>query len=130
MGKVNKILKGMGKSVKKGIGPIFTDVAPDKQNALYQKMWSKKLNPKIGYGVVAIGTAGALTWKATEAGNRHDLGYMSAQQGGLSNMIGGATLSPLVEQIQNGEYDASRVDNHFSSRGADGDIVFALHNMR
>lgn len=137
MGKVGKILKGIGKkgrdisrSVVDGIGPALVDVAEDKQTALYQKVWNKKLNPKIGYGVAAVGTVGALTYKASESKNRHELGYMSAQDGLLSNMVGGATLSPLVEQVQSGEYDTSRVDNTWNSRGADGDIVFALHNMR
>lgn len=130
MGKVGKILKGMGRKIADNVGPVLVDVAEDKQTALYQKMWNKKLNPKIGYGVAAVGTVGALTYKASESKNRHELGYMSAQDGLLSNMVGGATLSPLVEQVQSGEYDTSRVDNTWNSRGADGDIVFALHNMR
>lgn len=126
MAKVKSILKGIGKGIGKGV----VDVAPDKQTAVYQKLWNKKLNPKIGYGVAGAGTVIGLASTLDKNHNRHGLGAMTPQDGPLSNMVGGATLSPLIEDLQNGEYDASRVDNSFSSRGADGDIVFALHNMR
>lgn len=93
-------------------------------------MWNKKLNPKIGYGVAGGATVIGLASTVDKNRNREGMGAMTFQDGGLSNMAGGATLSPLVDQVQNGEYDTGRVDNSFSSRGADGDIVFALHNMR
>lgn len=130
MGKVGKIMKGIGKKVGNKIGSPLVDVAPDKQNALYQKLWNKKLNPKIGYGLAGAAAIGGIGWSASKAKNRHNLGYMSAQDGPLSNMIGGATLSPLVQQTQSGEYDANKTNNNITSMGADGDIVFALHNMR
>lgn len=127
MGKVGNIMKGIGKKAKSS---LLVDVAPDKQTAVYQKLWNKKINPKVGYTAAGVLTLGSIGWSASKAENRHDLGYMSAQDGPLSNMIGGATLSPLVEQVQAGQYDTSRVNNNTTSRGADGDIVFALHNMR
>ena len=43
---------------------------------------------------------------------------------------GQQTLSPLIKEVQEGRYNTNNIENNFSNHGADGDIVFALHNMR
>jgi hypothetical protein len=136
MGKIESIIKGA-----KGIGSDLKwlrdntmtkvakeDVAKD-GIGLYQHLAPYKLKG----GVAGTIAAGAIAVNAGSAAlQSHNVAQMGAIEAGegLSGMTSTVAKSPLLDKLQKGEYAEDRVMGSIDNAGADGDIVFALHNMR
>lgn len=136
MGKISSILKGakgIGSDLKWAGKKIFEEV-PEAERAkdgmgLYQKVLPYKVKGKVAaaglgaYGLYEVGTSGVASR------NSAMLGAVDAGEG-LSGMTSTVEKSPLLKKLQKGEYADDRVMGSIDNAGADGDIVFALHNMR
>ena len=136
---INKIIKGVGKSefgekVKKAgkfINNHILEDVPDKNkyDSLLYQVFPKRIKQKYAVcavlGVSAIG-AGKSIYNTQ---NRLDIGEVTG--GGLSHMTSEA-VSPLTRELQDGNYDTSNMmfGKNLRGSGAEGDLVFALHNMR
>lgn len=82
--------------------------------------------------IVATGIAGmaAVGFGGSSVGSRNMAkmgGRIDAGQG-LSNMTDTVKLSPGIQKMQNGKN--VKFNNSLDNAGADGSIVFAMHNMR
>lgn len=131
---VSKIMKGVGKSkagqaVKKAgkhiDGKYFKDIKEgEKLNAMMYQVYPKKLKSRYVYGVMGVGAAISTGSYLLGNNSRNDLGEIVG--GGLSQMTS-QTTSPLTKSLQRGQYDNANIMHNTS---AQGDIVFALHNMR
>lgn len=147
---VSKIAKGIGQNLKHTV--VGEDV-----NAIYKK--TKKFNNKINkkylkdikqkdsydslfhailpkqiktkYVVGVGGAIGAISVGNAIGDAQDRASYGTIEGGGLSHMTSEVT-SPLVSEMQEGNYDPNRVMHNSSYRdtGATGDIVLALHNRR
>lgn len=130
---VSKIMKGignskLGQSAKKAgkyiDGKLLEDI-PDshKYNAMLYQVLPKRIKQKYVYGTMA-GVVGYNAIKGiNNASERANLGVVEG--GSLSHMT--SDISPLTQSLQNGEYGS---ENIMHKTSAQGDIVFALHNMR
>lgn len=126
MSKMKKIMSAIKPLVKE-----VERVPGEMPDSLYQYVAPYKLKTSVGVGAIAGVTAiGAVNegYKGHVSGK---IGKMSSSAG-LSHMTDTANeaVSPLISKLQNGQYSAQRIENNLSNHGADGDIVFALHNMR
>lgn len=129
---IDKIAKGAGKVLKK-TGKfldkhLLEEVTDPKRinDSLYYKLYNKKLKSSI-VNTVGLTVGGATVLNTVRKDNfRQSMGQVEA--GNLSHMS--SKVSPLVEATQQGNYDTSRVMNNYRNSGAEGDLVFALHNMR
>lgn len=130
---VSKIMKGIGetkigqkaKKVGKFIDTNILEDIPekDKYNAMMYQVFPKRIKPKYVWGTAGVIGTGALVKSAWSAESRNDLGEVSG--GSLSHMS--SSLSPLTYDLQEGQYDNANI---MHKTNAQGDIVFALHNMR
>ena len=112
---------------------VFKEVDEKKINKLsYQRFAPYKLNPKIAYGAIGAYGAYAVTDSIGKTfyneGNRASMGENNF--GELSNLITMNPISPNIKEITDNPDTTSKVNNNISNHGADGDIVFALHQLR
>lgn len=118
-GKIAKIAKGVGKKT-------VTKVNPSEASAVYQKFLPYQVNQKIvnavglGVGTVAIGST------VMGEKERKAIGNIEAGEG-LSGMTSSVQLSKGVKDFKKGKV---RFNPSFTNDSAEGDLVFALHNMR
>lgn len=140
---ISKIAKSVGekanignigekaKKAKKFMNDFILEDVPDKNkyDSFLYKVFPKRI--KQGYTIGAVAGIGAFTAAkgVYNAHNRNDIGTVS--HGGLSHMTS-EVVSPLTKQLQNGKYDPENImyGSRIRNSGAEGDIVFALHNMR
>lgn len=124
---VVKKTKSLGSGINKH---ILEDVSgTDKQNSLLYKVFPKRIKQKIAVPIVlGVGAIGAGTG-IYNMQNRNDIGEMSG--GSLSHMTSNV-VSPRTEELQKGKYEDSNImyGSKLRNSGAEGDLVFALHNMR
>lgn len=126
-------LKGVMGDLKWAGKKLFEEV-PEAERAkdgigLYQKMLPYKMKGGVAKAVVG-GTLGVgVIGSAIGSSNQAKLGTVEAGEG-LSGMTSTVSKSPLLKSLQSGEYSDDRVMGSIDNAGADGDIVFALHNMR
>lgn len=152
---VKNVLKGIGKrmddifpksgSIKyRGPKEIFQHTG-DIPDSLYQSVIPWHISHKYTVPLVGAGTVGAIGVTSFKAHNQAKLGYIHAGEG-LSGMTEGAldgvsanVITPGLKQLNDGSTKRSRAmsasiaDNmeyNIGNSGAEGDIVFALHNMR
>ena len=134
---ISKIAKGAGNSdfVKKAkkagkfINNHLLEDVPDKNkldSMLYQ-VFPKRIKQKYAIGTIVGVSAIVGADSIRKMQFRNDIGDVRA--GGLSKMTS-QTVSPLTTQLQNGEYESGNIMHSLRNSGAEGDIVFALHNMR
>lgn len=152
--------KKVGTKIKGKINETFPKMGdPNRINKYIQRMSGKALeNPDtithsilpyhianqygipIALGITAV-TAGVTGFKMH---NQSKLGDLSS--GGLSNMTDGgiagasaSVINPYIKQLQDTSSReatirsndlANNMRHNISTSGAEGDIVFALHNMR
>lgn len=127
--------KGIGKDLKWAGSKLFDkvegeDIAKD-GIGLYQKLAPYKLKG----GVAATIAGGAIAMGVGESAiDSHNLAMMGGKidaGDGLSGMTSTVAKSPLINKANRGEYNAEEnMGGSLANAGADGDIVFALHNMR
>lgn len=127
--------KGIGKDLKWAGSKLFDKV--DKEDiakdgvGIYQHLAPYKLKG----GVAATIAGGAIVMNVGESAidsrNVASMGGHIEAGNGLSGMTSTVAKSPLINKANNGEYNAEeRMGGSLANAGADGDIVFALHNMR
>lgn len=120
--------KNLGKKVYNN--KYLTDISEsEKLNSLMYSIFPKKVKTKyvVGAGTLIGGIAAA-----NAIGDAQDrASYGEIEGGGLSHMTSEVS-SPLISDMQKGDYDSANVMHNSSYRdtGASGDIVLALHNMR
>ena len=114
-------------------------------NAMYQQVLPYQLNSKYSVplmlGAVGITAAGV----AFDNHNRAQMGKIVAGEGLSSMSIGGIegasanVITPGLKKLQDASTASARKESasvrnnmmhNITTRGAEGDIVFALHNMR
>lgn len=136
---ISKIAKGIGdsnigqnaKKAGKFINKHVLEDIPEnrKYDSLLYQVFPKRIKQKYAIGaVVGVGAISAAKG-VYNIQNRNDIGRV--EEGGLSHMTS-QVVSPLTEQLQNGEYDPENImyGSRLRNSGAEGDLVFALHNMR
>lgn len=126
-----KMAKSIGTKGKKINGKYFKDV-PEK-NALDSLMYTvlpKQIKGKYVYGTAAV--VGGIKLINDIGDNRDRASYGKFEGGTLSHMTSEVSSSPLISEMQQGDYDPSHIMHNSSYRdtGATGDIVLALHNRR
>lgn len=156
MGSVGEILKGMGRKVK----DTFPSKGSPNLKGPFQRLTNRSLEHPdfLTHAVVpyhlankySVPLAGGIALAPMVAGgmalnNRNMLGEVSPGEG-LSGMtdggIAGASanvISPRLKALNDNTTQEARAESamvrnnmqgNISTRGAEGDIVFALHNMR
>lgn len=153
---VSKIAKGVGdasKTIKKSVienadnlkgsktyekfkhysEKYLEDIPLDaKYTSMLYQVYPKRIKTKYAVGGVALITGATLVGKSNDMRYKARLGPIEA--GGLSHMTSQA-ISPLTQELQQGSYDAVNIMHKarrlpYRESGAEGDIVFAMHNMR
>lgn len=148
---VSKIAKGVGSGISNSVvgqdvkavasatkkagkkfynSKYLTDIPKEqKLESLMYPLFPKKIKGKYVYGAgAAIGGIGV----ANMLGDAQDrASYGRIEGGGLSHMTSDVS-SPLISDMQQGDYDPVHMMHNSSYRdtGASGDIVLALHNRR
>lgn len=124
----------IGDFAKKAVKGTFIKIPEDKRGSVFTKLVKHRLNNKLTGGILAGTGAIALTSMIDDGNNTGKLGEIDA--GELSNMIN-FTRSPELEETidamdKDEKYAKERTDSMFSvnTHGAEGDLVFALHNLR
>ena len=119
---------------------ITKDIAEDamEDQTLYGRLIGKTLNP-AGIGLLTVGTMGASTINAVAQNGGEklaNLGYVEAGEN-LDRLISydGSGFMNRINEVSGNDYEVMNdiVSNTFTEGnqfGADGSIVFALHNMR
>lgn len=152
---VKSVLKGIGKNIeeifpKSGSGMYrgpkdifqYTGAKPD---SLYQSVVPWHLSQKYAVPLVGVAAAGTLGSGLYKAHNQAKLGYIHAGEG-LSGMTEGTIenasaniITPGLKKLNDSsskmararaESIANNMEYSLDNSGAEGDIVFALHNMR
>lgn len=136
---ISKIAKGIGnsefgKNAKKAgkfINNHILEDVPDKNkyDSLLYQVFPKRIKQKYTVGAVLGVSAIGAGKSIYDMQNRNDIGRVSA--GGLSHMTS-EVVSPLTKEIQKNNYNPENImyGSNLRNSGAEGDIVFALHNMR
>ena len=132
---VYNILKGAGKFMSADaangyskLGKIaFTEVKPDQADGFMQKMLGMKLSKTAKVATVGGAIALPAIGSGFAAHNSASIGKVSAGEG-LSGMTSSVELSPVIKKMHDGKHVKFR--NSGTNFGADGDIVFSLHNLR
>lgn len=145
---LTKITSTIGEGIGKGakvVGDatgvhIATDIAEDAMadQTLYGRLIGKTLNP-AGVGLLTVGTMGVSTVNAVAQNGGEklaSLGYVEAGEN-LDRLISydGSGFMNRINEVSGGDTEVMNdiVSNTFTEAnqfGADGSIVFALHNMR
>lgn len=116
---------------EKAFSKAFEKVAKGQEVTLTQHLFRYKLKSPVAWGAVAgVGLMSA-GWSMRDGKNRNALGHISSQEGTLSNMVS-SQVSPVVQQFQAGkkQLDSTLADKVSRGSLVDGDLVFALHNLR
>ena len=139
---VKNIVKGVGKTLKTGakefsnskVGKfmdkyVFDEVKnPNRlDDALYYGIYNRKLKKSYVVGGMAVIGGINVASDSRKMMYRNKLGDIEA--GGLSHMTSNI-VSKHTASLQAGAYDANKIKHSMRNAGAEGDIVFALHNMR
>ena len=152
---VKNLLKGIGKKFEdifpksgsinyRGPKEIFQHTG-DVPDSLYQSVVPWHISHKYTVPLVGVGTVGAIGVSGFKAHNQAKLGYIHAGEG-LSGMTEGTianasanVITPGLKQLNDGSTKRARarsasiadnIEYNIGNSGAEGDIVFALHNMR
>ena len=152
---VKNLLKGIGKKME-DIFPKSGSInyrgpkdilqhnvgTPD---SLYQSVMPWHISHKYTVPLVGVGTAGAIGVSCFKAHNQSKLGYIHAGEGlsGLSEGtiegVSANVVTPGLKLLNDGSSKKARarsasiannIEYSMDNSGAEGDIVFALHNMR
>lgn len=107
---------------------ILDDVPVDQMDdSIYYKLYPKKVKKGIVTGG-AIALGGMTVANDIRKSNfGKDIEKISGGQ--LSHMTS-SVVSPLTEQLQSGNYDPSRIKHSYRNAGAEGSIVFSMHQLR
>lgn len=117
---INAGIRGLKSMVKK--------VPKGKEQAMYQHILPYQLKGKYAWGAVAAVGAGSVLDSGLESRHIAQMGGRVTAGEGLSGMTNSVKLSDGIQRMQKGEEVG--FSNSLRNAGADGDIVFALHNMR
>lgn len=133
IGTIGKIFKGVGRGLSgkddelnAGANALFSKVSGEK-TAMYQHILPYKLNPKVAGGIAAAALVGTAGEAAIDSRHMAQMGNR-IQAGSLSGMTSSVQLSKGIQDLQDGKDVV--FNNSMRNDGAEGDIVFALHNMR
>lgn len=136
IGKIAKgaknIFLGKDKNFKTGAKTIkdFTinKVPKGSERSLYQHVLPYELSKKAGFGGIAI--VGGIGFIDTRLDSRNAAGMGKMSYGGarMSGMTDTVKLSNKVQEVQKGKPVA--LGNSSRNDGVEGDLIFALHNMR
>lgn len=111
---------------------LTKEVTDDNKASLFAGKVNKRMFKKsTAYGIAGGVAAASSIWSYSSASSRNNLGTIIPQSGTLSNMVSG-TLSPGISSVQKGKknYSDSPINKIGRKNMVEGDIVFALHNMR
>lgn len=98
------------------------------ENSFYQHMVPYRLSGKVGAtGAAVVGGIGILNTMGDSRGTA-SMGKMSYDGASMSGMTDKVKLSQKIQDVQEGKPVA--LSNSHKNDGAEGDLVFALHNMR
>lgn len=157
---VNSILKGIGKKGSKLINETFPKSSSELRKGPFQRLTGESLkNPMaiyqsaipyhiankytVPFAVGGLAVTGAVT--GIKMNNQANMGRVEAGEG-LSGMTNGTianassnVVTPYLKEMNDGSTNESRqisaqisngMQHNINTSGAEGDIVFALHNMR
>lgn len=138
-GTVSKIAKGaknilLGKDKHFNTGAkAIKDFAINKvpkgaEKSLYQHVLPYELSKKAGFTGVALVGGYGLAKSGVDARHSSQMGVMSHGSARLSGMTDTVKLSKKIQDAQKGKPVA--LSNSSRNDGVEGDLVFALHNMR
>ena len=132
---VYSILKGAGKFISEDASKGYStlgkflvkEIKPEQAEGYAQKFLGMQLTK--GAKIATVGVAFAIPAIGTGMTAHHTtaIGKISAGEG-LSSMTSSVELSPVIKKMQDGKHVKFR--NSGANYGADGDIVFSLHNLR
>jgi len=133
-------VKSTGRFAKKVLGKAFTkldDEAMDGAESVFQKVIPYRFSTPVAATAIGVSTAATVIPEALRTQNRNKLGTIQSDE--LANMVS-FTRSPLLDKtMQLAETDPKAFqeeqDRMFkkvtrNTYGAEGDLVFALHNLR
>lgn len=157
---LGKILKGIGKGIQvidgatgrvvdgatvlatngaikgavRGVKGSFKPIEPGKSTTYVQQLFGHKMKVGVGLGVAGVLAASSVFDEGANSLNRSKMGDIEA--GELTNMVS-FTRSPeldrTVDEIDSNEKASQEFQDkrlNVNTYGAEGDLVFALHNLR
>lgn len=153
---VTSILKGIGKKASSKVDDVFPSSDSPLMKGPFQRLTGKNLKDPMAFYQMAAPyhvankytvplVAGGVAIGATTVGIKN---YNQAKMGtvvagdGLSGMTDGTianasanVVTPYLKEMNSGSSEsamnvANNMQHNISTSGAEGDIVFALHNMR
>lgn len=133
VGAVNSVYEG-GKVLGKAGSHLFEPVAKGDEQMLLQHALPFRMKKSGAFGIAGVIGAGAIGLEGLKTKNRSDLGELSS--GEMANTVGISrtpNLNATIDQVESN--DEARKDFYHhglgaGTYGAEGDLVFALHNLR
>jgi hypothetical protein len=126
--------KEIGKKIVDGAKKSVVELPEEERNSVFTKLVKHRLNNKVAAGAFLATGGFTLASMANEGNNVGNLGRIEATQ--MANTIN-FTRSPILEQTvdamdANEQFaeQASKTMFGCNTHGAEGDLVFALHNLR